>query len=197
MADFSELNDEENWNGGYYELSIEMGPTDDGRLERALLALWRETATDGCFVAASYHPAEHAPAPLTLASLEAHGHLRGVVRLPNGRQVVCGVVAVRFENDSDWMHFYLPLGALARTDPAVGGYPFSDEPSLNWRGPIDDWLAAVASRIYAEVPYRSGVIGMEVGVTDAPDPTGGISEHRQNGLLVPTRGSVAYYPANE
>lgn len=200
-ANSSDLNDEENWNGGFYELAFELGPTDDSRLENALLALWREASVVGCFAAVTYHPAVHAPVPLTLDSLVAHGHLRGVVRLPDEHDMVCGVVAVRFENGADWLSFYLPLGALARTDPLIGGYPFGDdagEPALIWRRPIDDWLAAVATRVFEEVPFRLGLVGMEAtGEVDAADLADSVPEQRQYGILVPTATALNYHPANQ
>jgi hypothetical protein len=142
MTDPSDLNDDQNWTGGFYELALELRPTDDSRLERALTALWRNAPVEGCFAVTEHLPARHTEASLSLRSLESSGHLRGVVRLPAGLDIVCGVVAVRFENGSDWLSFYLPLGALARTDPAIGGYPFgndADGASLSWRRPLDSW----------------------------------------------------------
>jgi len=70
--DPSDLNDEENWTGGFYELAFELGPTEDSRLERALLALWREAAVVGCFAAVTHRPALHTPVPLALDSLVTH-----------------------------------------------------------------------------------------------------------------------------
>jgi hypothetical protein len=197
----SDLNDEVNWTGGFYELAFELGPTDDSRLEQALLAVWREASVVGCFAAVTHQPALHIPAPLTLDSLVANGHLRGVVRLPDGRDIVCGAVAVRFENAADWLSFYFPLGALARTDPAIGGYPFSadsGDASLIWRRPIDDWLAGVATRVFDEVPFLLGVVGMEaLDEVDAADLADGIPEQRQDGVLIPISGVLTYLPANQ
>jgi hypothetical protein len=202
MPDPSDLNDEENWSGGYYELAFELGPTDDSRLERALLAVWREAAVVGCFAAATHRPlAVHIPAPLTVDSLVANGHLRGVVRLPDEHDIVCGAVAVRFENGADWLSLYLPLGALARTDPAIGGFPlgeYSGDRSLVWRRPIDAWLADVATRVFNEVPFPLGLVGMEaLCEVDAAELAGGIPEERQDGLLIPMAGALIYHPANQ
>ena len=91
----------------------------------------------------------YAPAPLTLPSFVANGHLDGIVRLPDEQEIVWGIVAVRYENDVDWSCFYPPHGALTRTEPAVGAYPFdadSGETSLALATTIDDWLAGVASQ---------------------------------------------------
>jgi hypothetical protein len=201
IPDPSDLNDEENWTGGFYELAFELRPTDDARLERALVALWREASVVGCFAPVTHQPALHTAVPLTLDSLVAHGHLRGVVRLPDEQDMVCGVVAVRFENGADWLSFYLPLGALTRTDPAIGGYPLADdsgEPALIWRRPIDDWLAEVGTRVSVEVPFRIGVIGMEaLGEFDVADLAGGVPAQRQDGILVPTGSALNYHPANQ
>ncbi len=200
LPDPSDLNDAENWNGGFYELVFELGPTDDSRLERALLALWLEAPVVGCFAAVTQQPALHNPVPLTLASLTANGDLRGVVRLPDQHDMVCGVDAVRFENGADWLSFYLPLGALTRTDPAIGGYPFGDdsgERALIWRRPIDDWLAEVAAHVFEEVPFRLGLVGMEaMGEIDRVDLADGVPERRHDGILIPTGSALNYHPAN-
>jgi hypothetical protein len=202
MPDPSDLNDEENWSGGFYELALELGPTDDSRLERALLAVWREAPVVGCFAAATHRPlALHTPAPLTVDSLVANGHLRGVARLPDDHAIVCGAVAVRFENGADWLSLYIPLGALARTDAAVGGYPFGEDSgdrSLVWRRPIDDWLAAIATRVFEEVPFRLGLVGFEaLCEVDAAELAGGIPEARQDGVLIPKSNVLTYHPANQ
>lgn len=88
------------------------------------------------------------------------------MNLPSGVDVVCGVVASREDAGPDWLDSYIPLGALARADRRVGGYPF-DAPgtsSLEWRRPIDNWLAQIGGAVYSAVAYRlaapTGSIGL-------------------------------------
>ncbi|WP_326557831.1 hypothetical protein [Micromonospora sp. NBC_01796] len=164
MPDPASFTDEENWSGGFYELSIELGDLDHQGLQRALTALWRAASIDGCYGSRDHEPGEQAEVPCTVSSLATFGHLRGTVHLPNGHRVVCGCVILGGDEDPEWLDFYLPLGALARVDPRIGGFPFdsrSGEDSLVWRRPLDDWLAAVGTTIFREVPFRLGLIGFE------------------------------------
>lgn len=200
MADASDLNDDENWSGGFYELAVEIGPRDDLRLEQTLLAVWRHASVRGCMAVAEYRPLQHADVPLSLQSLDKNGHLRGLVRLPSASTSVCGVVAVREEDGSDWLDFYLPLGALARTDSAIGSFPFGDdgsERSFAWRRPLDGWLTDIGSRVYEDVQFRVGLVGFEVlGELRAQELVGGVPGERFYGLLVPTNTKLEYHEAN-
>jgi hypothetical protein len=185
MSQPSDINSDDNWVGGFYELSIDLGSKDDSRLDRALRALWRHAAVGGCFAPryqnnisgdrAPLRLTDHVAVPIGLASLEESGHLRGTVRLPSGVEIVCGAVAVRFDEDPDWLDFYLPLGALADVDRRIGGFPFgedSDAGSLSWRLPLDRWLAEIGSRVFEEVPFGFARIGFEAsGEPFPPDET--------------------------
>jgi hypothetical protein len=197
MTNPADMANEDNWTGGFYELSIELGPTDDARLDRALRALWESAAVEGCF-AADHHEDSHAhegatymEAPLTRRALERHGHLRGVVGLPTGARVVCGVVAERFEGGHDWLDFYLPMSARAATDARIGGFPYGEEgdfPSLCWRQELDDWLAEIGRHIHSQVPFQLARIGFEASGDQVP------SEFRF-GHLMPCEDAVVYQAA--
>jgi hypothetical protein len=112
--------DPENWTGGFYELSLEIGDRDDDRLQRALTALWGAAAITGCYRRRDREPADQVAAPVTVASLQEFGHLHGIARTPLGGSVVCGCFSTRFDDAEDWLTLYLPLGALTRADPRVG-----------------------------------------------------------------------------
>jgi hypothetical protein len=201
----SDLNDDVNWAGGFYELALELGPTDDARLEQALLAVWREACVAGCF-APEYRPGGsgmprrligHQAVELSLASLVRTEELHGLVRLPSGVDVVCAGAVVR-EDETDWLSLSLPLGALARSDHRLGTYPFGPDggrASLVWRRPIDDWLASVAIGIYEEAQFRLGLIGCEASgalraeqLAEAPGPP-------YLGYMLPTAGGLRYQEA--
>jgi hypothetical protein len=49
MEDPSDIDDYSNWIGGFYELSINVGPTDDTRLKQLLIAVWRLARATGPF----------------------------------------------------------------------------------------------------------------------------------------------------
>ncbi len=190
--------DAENWTGGFYELSLEIGDRDDERLQRALTALWRAAAITGCYPSRDREPADQIAVPVTVASLDL-GHLRGIARPPLGAPVVCGCFATRVDDAEDWLTLYLPLGALARVDRRVGGFPFGPdgEPrSLTWRTSLDAWLAGVATEVFRHVDFRLGLIGFEVDHTTAAELGGGVPEPRWNGYLLPVGGQLSYTPAN-
>ena len=103
---------------------------------------------------------------LGAAALCEHGHLRGSLALPSGARVVCGGFLSRYE-DLDTLELYLPLGALARVDRRIGGYPFDEHSgvaSLTWRAGLDRWLADVATAVHADVPFQRALIGFEIDV---------------------------------
>lgn len=194
--------DDENWTGGFYELALELGDMSDERLQLALSALWRAAAVEGCYGSRDREPRDQPEVPRTVEALGELGHLQGTVRLPGGQRVVCGCVAVREEDGPDWLDFYLPLGALARLDQRIGGFPFdgrSGADSLVWRHGLDEWLAAVGTEVFREVPFRLGLIGFEIsGETSAHQLNGRVPAERWEGFLMPADdgGSLRYEPAN-
>jgi hypothetical protein len=192
----------DNWHGGFYELALELGDTSDGRLEAALGVLWSAAGVQGCYGSRQIASSDQQAVPCTLASLLRFGHLRGVVQLPNGAPIVCGVVAVREDDGPDWLDFYLPLGALGRAEPRSNeqmvGDPLDGSASLTWRRPIDDWMADVGARVHAAAAFRLGLIGNEVsGLTDAATIAADPPTHRRIGYLIPSDGQVRYLPATE
>jgi len=200
MDDPSAFTDGENWSGGFYELAIELGHTSDQRLQRALSTLWRAAAIQGCYGRRDREPGEQDVIACTVASLGEFGLLRGTVRLPAGPRIVCGCVAVREDGGPDWLDFFLPMGALARVDRRVGGFPFGRDgspASLEWRRPIDDWLATIAHAIFGVVGFRLGLIGFEQsGMTSAAELHGRVPAERWAGYLLPADGLPRYEPAN-
>jgi hypothetical protein len=198
MTDPTAFADGENWTGGFYELAMELGPTDDDRLGRALTALWAAAGVEGCYGSQWHEPEAQESVPLTVASLVEFGHLHGHVVLPSGTRIVCGAVAVREDDGPDWLDFYLPLGALGASDPRVGGYPFGEDAaaSLAWRGPIDDWMAGIGTEVFREVDIRLAIIGFETsGSAYAKDLAGDPPPPRGVAYLIPTAGAVRYLRA--
>jgi hypothetical protein len=195
-ADFT-LDD--NWHGGFYELAIEVGDTHDDRLDQTLQAVWSGAGVQGCYARRDVEPGVQAPVPCNLTELVAHGHLRGLVTLPSGVDVVCGVLAVREGGGPDWLDFYLPVGALTREDRRVGAFPFGPDGgarSLSWRRPLDEWLAQIGRLVYDSVNHRLALIGFEASgqlcaaqlAAREPLPSGWA-------YLIPEDGHVRYQPA--
>ncbi|WP_328603151.1 hypothetical protein OG943_24015 [Amycolatopsis sp. NBC_00345] len=188
----------DNWHGGFYELALNLGATSDTRLERALAALAGAVPVPDWYGTRDREPAGQPPVGCTLGSLRRHQHLQGIVTLPGGTPVVCGVVAIREDGGPDWLDFYLPLGALGRAEPRVDAFPFPFEGEgalahLAWRRPIDDWLAEVGRQVHAAAGFSYGLIGHEVSGERRPaDPP---PEERRVGLLIPADGGPRYWPA--
>ncbi|MFE0437346.1 hypothetical protein ACFW2K_20615 [Streptomyces nigra] len=102
-------------------------------------------------------------------SLAEFGHLSGRVRLPTGHLTVCGCVAIRGgDESSDWLDFYVPLGALDKAGVAYwDGRPFFRSDVM------DEWLAAIGTETFTSTSFSLGGIGFEVsGCTDASAPAG-------------------------
>jgi hypothetical protein len=197
MTSPSDLTDETNWTGGYYELAIRLGPTDDADLERAIRALWRLTPIDGCSAVVVHDPIQIRAVTASIRSFDEHLLLRGRIDIPPLGAVVCAVETMRFDGGTDWLNLLVPLGALERIDARIAGFPFGEaggSTSLAWRRPIDDWLATVATRMYRDVNFQLAVIGFEApafGTTDEPDV-----EPRSNFAFVESsNGELRYTPA--
>jgi hypothetical protein len=186
-----DLDDDENWTGGFYELCLVLGVADDDNLDRAVRSVWRAAGVQGCRVS-RVDAAGLADVELGAAALHTYGHLRGTLILPSGARVVCGGFVNRNE-DVDTLELYLPLGALARVERRIGGYPFDENSgaaSLSWRDGLDRWLAGVAAAVYADVPFERAVIGFEVD--EIHDITAG---KRYAAVLAPGPGGLDYHPA--
>ena len=187
-----ELTDEENWTGGFYELRLVLGAADDDNLDRAVRSLWRAADVQGCLVRRAAGSG-FADVELGAAALHEHGHLHGVLTLPSGARAVCGGFLSRY-NGVDTLELYLPLGALARVDRRIGGYPFdahSGVESLTWRAGLDRWLADVAAAVHADVPFHRALIGFEID--EDRDIT---VDQRYAAVLVSRADGFDYRPAN-
>ncbi|WP_327006812.1 hypothetical protein OHA72_05775 [Dactylosporangium sp. NBC_01737] len=197
VRDPARLDDPGNWAGGFYELDIELGPVDPVRLQQDLSGLWSAARVEGCHA----HGGEWPAVPLTVGELAARGHLAGVVLVPSGERVVCGVVGIDYGDGGQWLSFHVPLGALGRVEHRVGGFPFdgrSGVASLQWRRPIDGWLAGVAGAVHREVGIACALIGFEVDAgVDAASLGGGVPAQRWETILLPGPGGLVAHPANQ
>jgi hypothetical protein len=186
------VGDEENWTGGFYELCLVLGSADDGIVDRAVRSLWSAAPVDGC-LARRADGAGFVAVDVGVAALLDHGHLLGTLALPFGARVVCGAFLFRYE-DIDTLELYLPLGALARLDRRIAGYPFDEHSgvaSLAWRAGLDRWLADVATAVYVDVPFQRALIGFEI------DKDRDLTADRQlAAILVPGTDGLEYRPAN-
>jgi hypothetical protein len=190
---------EQLWLGGFYELAIAYEHSSDIVLDKALQAIWDFPDLQGCYLRPDVEPSGQQRVAPTLGALEAGGHLRGIVTVPNGKQVACGTFMVREEKGPTWLGFYMPMGALA-TAYDVGAYPFEqDGSSQSWREPLERWLAAIGEFVFAKSPYRLGLVGFEVsGMVSVEDlVVSGVPEKRWIGYLCPRDSKLFWYPTNQ
>lgn len=190
--DPADLGDRNNWLGGHYQLVLDLGPRDDTRLRAAMEALWSMPELEGPWLPAT-NAALPARAELPLARLDPK--LWGRATIADGRACVCASHAIRFDDGTDWLDLSLPLGALGRTDSRVGGYPVGAiEDSRDWRGPLDGWLLGIATRLFEQVPFRGGLLGME-GNENPAHTVEQVPASRCLGYLVRVDDGLEYFPA--
>jgi hypothetical protein len=187
------------WSGGFYELALEFAPGSDGPLDMALKTIWGLPFLQGCYLRSDLEPSQQPRVAPALATLESHGHPRGVARLPDGRSVACGTYLVREESGPDWLGFYVPMGALEAVYE-VGGYPFEqDSDSQRWRESLEEWLAGIGTAVFPRAAFRIGLVGFEVsGDTSARElRDSGVPARRPMGLLYPEGNKLIWYPTNQ
>ena len=182
----------DSWNGGFYEISIEMKDKDDSALDKAIRICWSYSGVKGCYTSKTMEPSDQVISIPSLNSLNENGHLLGTIKLQNGNLVPCGMTLIREENGPDFIDMYLPLGGLVAAFPDIGGYPFgNNEYSRKWREPIDDLLTDVGIQVYNAVPYSLGSIGFEVsGDIYSNEIPRILSQKRYNRYLVPQNGKL-------
>jgi hypothetical protein len=202
MGDPAKLDDAGNWTGGFYELDIELGEANRERLDRALFCLWDAVGIEGCYPDRRRGVDDQVEVPFSAESLKRYGHLAGFVTLPTGVRVVCGCATTTDDDGREWLTFHIPLGALARADRRIGGFPFdpqSGRESLRWRQPLDEWLGAIANAIHRGVSIACARAGfeLEAGIGAAQLLQGGFPTDRWEAVLLPgPHGDLVYTPAN-
>lgn len=181
------------WGEGTYELAIEVGSTDDGRLQAVLDAVWGAAGVCGCYGHRDREPEDQEAVPRTVAALEEFGQLLGRVRLPSGELVVCDVTAVRGGDDSgDWLAFGVPLSALRQA-----GVEFEDGPYFR-SAAADAWLAGIGQDAFRAAPFSLGLVGWSVsGLADAETLGGVLPEKRGMAYLLPSGGVLRFGAVND
>jgi hypothetical protein len=188
---------DDTWNGGCFELALEVGPRSDERLRAVVNALWQCPLLAGCYLDPAAEPWDQPLISPADRPLDSGHRLLGIAALPNGARVACGSCLVREEEGPDWLDFYIPLGALGTAYP-VGAYPFGSEPSRHWRAPVESWLAQIGLYVASRSSYSLGLIGWEVSgqVYAAEVAAQGVPSERWLGYLWPSdNAGVVYHPS--
>lgn len=198
-ADATNIADRENWTGGYYELSMRLGASDDGRLDAAVQQLWIVAGLKKAkrrFAAGTSAPEVSAAGLVagtlsTVATVPGSGRCVVAVRLVRDRDTATSTARSTGTRD-DWLDLSIPVGSLERANPRVRSYPFGDDLSSvrSWRAPIDEWFFRVARGVHEVVPIQYAVTGFEVsGMQHTPQEAAG-----RIGLLVAVDGQLNEHP---
>ena len=156
VMDRSQYEDERNWRGSFYELSVELGPVGgDALASSASATLWQ-------------HPSIRGPwrrrADYSLKPVEASGDLEemlfGSVLLPNGIELGCVVYFIRGDADADWLDLSIPMGMLELAFQVR--YPLASSTNP-WLSDLDLHLAEIGRAVYKRAAFRLGLLGEEVG----------------------------------
>jgi hypothetical protein len=187
------------WDGGSFELRLVYEPHAVDTLASAFMTLWAHPTLDGCVADRFPAPALQPRVAPVVAARDRDRLWYGVATLPNGVRVGCQSLIMVFSESDDpvEIHFGVPMGALARAYP-VGAYPFTDGRPLAWRGEVSSWLAEIAGTVFAEHPFRFGMIDHEAtldGVTTSDVHE--VPAVRWEGYLWPEGGQLAWHPQTE
>jgi hypothetical protein len=183
------------WNGGFYELALEIGERSDDKLFAVLQAVWSHPFLDGCYLQKDKEPRDQQRIVPNLRHIASGFHLLGIATLPNTLKVACGTIPIREDDGLDWLSLYIPMGALSSAY-AVGGYPFDEGKGKDWRVPLEDWFAEIGETVYQTAKFQLGLIGLEVsGETDSKEvATNGIPQDRITAYLWVENDRLRYYP---
>jgi hypothetical protein len=207
-VDPADFLDDENWPGSNISLAIQLGSSTahdaDGRVLRALRAVWEHPSLQGCYrdrwSAIDHQERMAAPVP---ANLDEAEHLYGLAILPDGQRVVCFTfVSSRgsYGDGCDWLLLCLPSGALDRAGyfAAYAPEPFlSREQLRRWQRIMDDWFVPIAAAVQRHAGFRLAVLGEEAPhcsswLPDGPFE-GELPRERTATFLVPTATGVEYH----
>jgi hypothetical protein len=181
------------WNGGHYELAMDLGPHSDARTIEALRRLWTYPLLEGCYLHRDQAPKSQSR---IIPSQHFDEKLYGIATLENTK-VPCGSFLCRFEDRSDWLEFYLPLASLERIYP-IEGYPFKEGADYHdWQRKLDPWLTGIAKHVFQEIPFLIALIGFEVEITRISSETvlsAGVPKVRSEGILLPKDKALEWYP---
>lgn len=186
------------WAGGLYELALEYQVSSDSILTQALQAVWSADRLRGCWrqtTGGSRGLPDLAPSAVNLSIPDFPHRLQGTIDLPGHVRVPCVTNLVRFDSDSSWLHFGIPMGGLGLRYP-VGAFPFDDGLPLTWRAELDACLVRLAEETARSAPFDLGLVGWTDGsdVCAADVAKLGVSSDRWCGLLLPTSRGMAWYP---
>lgn len=185
------------WSGGFYELVFKVPDPSQKGARKAVIALWKDPAIEGCFLERDREPVQQVR--ISSAEIPLQSHSYGIATLSNGNVCVCGSFWGTYGEKGSWVTLYLPLGSLGKAYP-TGAYPFNrkGEPSSGtWLREINLWLKNIAEAVYEQAPFKVAMIGYEVDFLEVKEQMlTAVPEKRWEGILVPKGDELLWYPPN-
>ena len=197
--------------GGDFDLEIEVGETSDSRTRNARSKLWEHCSLVGCYIESDnkdrkidWHAhIEPGNCPLDL-------RLYGVATTPNGTEIPCYSLVLRYGDGIDRLSLSIPFGAL---ELAYGTDVYLDNPShteivavQRWLFPVSEWFADIGKFVFSAIKYKYALIGHESDVQTAGQEICSeisftllhrrIPSDRWHGYLIPDGDRLVWYPPN-
>jgi hypothetical protein len=205
------------WNGGFYELDIQLGPQSEERVQRALEALWANPRLEGPYLDRDREPADQKVVDPRGGISEV---LSGIAALPDGAGVLCSSIVVLLDDGYE-LSLCIPVNALAVAWPQIGDFPFvggrsspadggsearrplraprvPEDDDRAWQEPLEEWLAGFGRAVFDAVPFPVALIGFEGGLLSDDEERRLVEEmpeKRSVGVLRQEQDQLAWYPA--
>ena len=194
------------FSGGDFDLEIELGETNDSRLRDARSKLWEHRSLVGCYMESEGRDSKiDWSTQIVPDKCSFESRLFGVATTPNGIELPCYSLVLRYGDGVDRLSLSIPFGALELaygTDVYENRAPAPTE--LSWLFSVSDWFADIGDFVFSSVRYRYALIGDESSVCTAASEihseTSSKSVHqlmpgiRWCGYLVPDDDRLVWYP---
>ena len=181
------------WAGGFYEMLLFYALGSD--LDAALGAIWGFPRIVAGPVASRASEPWDQP---TVEATAALGERDGVLALPDGAETICATFAYHFD-DSDEVHFCLPLGSLSDAWPQVDSFPFgvAEGEVAAWEPALEAVLLELAQHVYERAPFLRGLTDFET-IASALQPglerPGPIPPEHGAGIIDVQQGRLVWHP---
>ncbi len=177
----------ENWWGGFYELALELGPSENNSFIYEVISfLWGQEKIVGPF---DNNDIDIAKQNLIENPKPEERHYYGILNLSDTIILGCGTYVVKEENGSDWILLYVPGNMAFKY---LGGKTRNSDLFKQDLEILLHFFQEIAVKIYRQCGFKLGLIGYEVsGELYADTLTEGDLKDFFAGILLPTNHKIA------